>query len=109
MIPKCFQIHAADNVATLLDYADVGEVLVVNSAIGLPLFALNVIAIGHKIALTHVATGEPIIKFGVVIGRATRSIARGEWVHLHNCASNFDDRSAALDLHTGAANDTKYE
>jgi hypothetical protein len=50
-----------------------------------------------------------VVKFGVAIGRATRDIAVGQWVHLHNCASSFDQRSQTLELHTGAVTDTKYE
>ena len=40
---------------------------------------------------------------------ATREIEAGRWVHLHNLASSFDERSSSLDVHTGAATDTKYE
>ncbi|MGC4030381.1 MAG: SAF domain-containing protein [Tepidisphaeraceae bacterium] len=59
--------------------------------------------------MSDLAAGDPVIKFGVPIGRASRPIRRGEWVHLHNCDSNFDARSGTLDLHTGALTDTKYE
>ena len=61
---------------------------------------------GHKVALRDVAAGEAIIKFGVRIGHATKPIARGAWVHLHNLASDLDDRSGTLDLHSGAPTDT---
>jgi len=46
-----------------------------------------------------------VVKFGARIGRATRPIAAGEWVHLHNLASDLDERSGSLDLHTGAPGD----
>ncbi len=64
------------------------------------------IARGHKIALREIAANEAVIKFGVRIGHATRAIPRGAWVHLHNLASDLDERSGTLDLHSGAPTDT---
>jgi altronate hydrolase/altronate dehydratase small subunit len=46
------------------------------------------------------------MKFGVRIGHATEPIKRGGWVHLHNLASDLDERSGTLDLHSGAPSDT---
>jgi altronate hydrolase/altronate dehydratase small subunit len=68
--------------------------------------AVEPIARGHKIALRSLAEGEAVLKFGVRIGHASRAIAAGEWVHLQNLASDHDERSASLDLHTGAPTDT---
>ncbi|MEO8502788.1 MAG: altronate dehydratase family protein [Acidobacteriota bacterium] len=42
------------------------------------------IKIGHKVALRALSAGAPVIKFGHVIGVATREIAAGEHVHTHN-------------------------
>ena len=39
---------------------------------------------GHKIALTDIPQGAPIIKYGHTIGAASRSIRSGEYVHIHN-------------------------
>lgn len=36
---------------------------------------------GHKVALTAIGAGKPIIRYGQVIGYANRLINRGEWVH----------------------------
>jgi altronate hydrolase len=41
---------------------------------------------GHKVALRPHAAGEPIRRYGQIIGFATEAIAPGEWVHTHNCA-----------------------
>ena len=41
---------------------------------------------GHKVAIRPIATGEPIRRYGQIIGFATAPIAPGEWVHTHNCA-----------------------
>jgi hypothetical protein len=107
---RCFQIHASDNVATLLDDADGGSPLrVLGGATERSIEAREKIQLGHKIALRDIPPGETIVKFGVPIGHATREIPAGAWVHLHNCTSLFDARSQTLDVHTGAATDTKYE
>lgn len=39
----------------------------------------------HKVALTAIAKGEPILKYGQMIGVASQSIQPGEHVHSHNC------------------------
>ena len=41
---------------------------------------------GHKIATALIETGAPILKFGQIIGFASKPIAPGEWVHEHNVA-----------------------
>jgi altronate dehydratase small subunit len=108
---RCFRINPADNVATMLDDANaaggVANVLGGDGVISVEL--REPIALGHKVALRDIATGAPIIKFGVTIGRAFKDIRAGDWVHLQNCCSEFDERSGTLDLQTGAATDTKYE
>lgn len=42
------------------------------------------IGIGHKVARQAIGTGEPVRKYGQVIGFATEPIAEGDWVHSHN-------------------------
>ncbi len=104
---RAFQIAAADNVATLIDeLASPAAVEVLGGFGADPVGAREPIARGHKIALRDLAAGEPVLKFGVRIGHASRPILRGEWVHLHNLASDHDERSATLDLQTGAPTDT---
>ncbi|WP_423790772.1 UxaA family hydrolase [Microvirga solisilvae] len=39
---------------------------------------------GHKMAIAPVAQGEPILKFGQIIGFASKPVAPGEWLHEHN-------------------------
>lgn len=103
-----FRIRPQDTVATLLADAPAGPV-------GLrggdeeEIVLVEPIELGHKVALRDTREGESIVKYGVAIGIATRDIRRGEWVHLHNCRSAFDERSSTLDLHTGAASEIRYE
>ena len=88
-MPRAFQIQAEDNVATLMDDAAAGPVEILGASKS-TLAASEKIARGHKIALREIAANEPVIKFGVRIGRATQRIPRGAWVHLHNLASDLD-------------------
>jgi altronate hydrolase len=41
---------------------------------------------GHKLAVAHIAKGEPARKYNQIIGFATADIAPGEHVHTHNLA-----------------------
>lgn len=107
--PRCFKINSADNVATMLDDAEGGAVSVLGDVSQRSIELREPVKLGHKVALRDIPCGQAVVKFGVAIGRASRDIRAGEWVHLHNLASNFDQRSQTLDLHTGAATDTRYE
>ncbi|KMK66409.1 altronate dehydratase [Puniceibacterium sp. IMCC21224] len=51
---------------------------------------------GHKIARVAISSGQPIYKFGQVIGHATQDIVAGDHVHSHNCA--FSDHSRAYEI-----------
>ncbi len=105
---QCFQINPGDNTAVLLDDAAAGdEIGIVGGSATIVL--QQDIEYGHKIALGAIPAGAAVIKYGIGIGHSTQPIRAGEWVHLHNCASDYDERSATLDVHTGAVTDTVYE
>ncbi len=100
-----FRIHPADNVATLLGDGEHSVMLVGGGEV-----ALNQpVALGHKVALADIAEGDAVMKFGIPIGTAGIAIRKGDWVHLHNCASRFDERSGGFDVVTGAAKDMAYD
>ena len=42
------------------------------------------IPIGHKVALSALATGDTVIKYGEDIGRMSGSAKKGGHVHVHN-------------------------
>ena len=48
------------------------------------LVARQAVPIGHKVALTDLAAGDTVIKYGQDIGRMVGPAARGEHVHVHN-------------------------
>lgn len=45
------------------------------------------VPLGHKLALTDIAEGQDIIEYGQRVGVATRDIAKGAYVHVHNMRS----------------------
>jgi altronate dehydratase small subunit len=105
MSSRAFQLQTTDNVATLLDDASAGEIDILGACPD-KIHSVEKISRGHKIALRAISANEAVIKFGVRIGHATKPISRGAWVHLHNLASDLDERSGTLDLHSGAPTDT---
>ncbi len=84
--PRLLLLHAGDSVYVLRDQIAAGEmVMVAGTALAFP----QALGLGHKIARVAVAAGEPVLKYGAPIGRATRNIAPGDHVHLHNLASDY--------------------
>ncbi|TRY20127.1 altronate dehydratase [Tessaracoccus rhinocerotis] len=59
------------------------------------------VPVGHKVAVHDVAAGSPVIKYGHVIGYATRDIAVGDHVHSHNLT--YGDHGAPEHGATAAA------
>lgn len=76
MAPLFLRVHKRDNVAIVVkpEGAAAGD-----SEPGSPA-AREWIPQAHKIALTSFAPGDPIIRYGEVIGLADRVIAQGAWV-----------------------------
>ncbi|MEV8467650.1 UxaA family hydrolase [Fluviibacterium sp. DFM31] len=79
-------LHPADNVVVAIRAITEGESIKVG---GTRLVAPRDLGLGHKLALTAIAEGEDVTKYGAPIGRASRDIAPGEHVHLHNLASRY--------------------
>jgi len=80
------RLHPDDNVVVALADLPVGATIAVENAP--PPVTRAPIPFGHKVALRALAPGEPVRKYGEVIGRATASIAPGDHVHTHNLASS---------------------
>ncbi|MGC8469066.1 MAG: UxaA family hydrolase [Acetobacteraceae bacterium] len=80
MVAPVIRLHPEDGVViarlTLLPGTEV--------AAGLA--AAERIPAGHKVATRAHAPGEPIRRYGQIIGFATAPIAPGHHVHVHNCA-----------------------
>ena len=48
------------------------------------LTALEDIPRYHKVAVKPVPAGDAVLKYGEYVGRASRDIPAGAWVHVHN-------------------------
>ncbi|AMV27199.1 D-galactarate dehydratase [Gemmata sp. SH-PL17] len=53
------------------------------------------IGMGHKFAVVPIKEGDPIHKYGQVIGFAGRNVAPGEHVHVHNVTAGAFERDYA--------------
>ena len=77
-----------DNVATALRDLSAGEEIVVGVQEGsMRVRVGQAIAFGHKLAVVEIGTGENVLKYGEVIGRATQTIPKGCHAHVHNIES----------------------
>jgi altronate dehydratase small subunit len=81
-------IKRQDNVATAIRDIPAGK----TAAVGVEEESMDIkvsqdIPFGHKLALRPILSGEEILKYGTVIGRATQGIEPGEHVHVHNVES----------------------
>ena len=85
---QALAIHGRDNVAVALeDIAPGTNVRVAREGRMETLAVAEAIPLGHKIALRALAPGEPVVKYGEVIGVARIAIGPGVHVHVHNIAS----------------------
>jgi altronate hydrolase len=82
--PKVIVISARDNVATALEPLSPGQAIEVR---GGAVVVREAIANGHKVALSRIAAGDPVLKYGNPIGTAIIDIEAGAHVHIHNLAS----------------------
>lgn len=78
---KAIILKPGDDVAVLKANLESGTMLEHDSA---SVKLSRDILAGHKVALKPVKIGEPVRKYGQIIGFATRDIAPGEHVHVHN-------------------------
>jgi altronate hydrolase len=87
--PRTIRLSPDDNVAIAIDLVNQGA-----DAAGLT--ARERILRGHKMAVEPIREGEPIRKFGQIIGFAKNHIAPGEWVHEHNVGLHDFERDYAF-------------
>jgi altronate hydrolase len=62
--------------------------------------AVVTIPAGHKLSVRDIAQGEPVRRYNQIIGFATRAIAAGEHVHVHNIAMGEFERDYAFCVDT---------
>jgi altronate hydrolase len=76
--PRFLRLNAADNLVVSI------EPFLPGSAVE-GVTAISRVPKGHKMAVKAIGEGEPILKFGQIIGFATVPIRAGEHIHTHNC------------------------
>ncbi|OHB84981.1 MAG: hypothetical protein A2V98_25395 [Planctomycetes bacterium RBG_16_64_12] len=84
-------IHCDDNVANLIGPGKKGETVqcaVEGQAGKITVTLLDDIPPNHKFAPVDIRSGDAVIKYGLNIGRASRDIRKGQYVHVHNIESN---------------------
>lgn len=82
------KINPKDNVAVALRPLENGKNLEIA---GKKLCLLEDIPQGHKFSLDAVEPSEAVVKYGCPIGRATKKIEAGQWVHTHNLKTGLGD------------------
>jgi len=81
-------MNPADNVVTCVADIPQGSTVVYRKGNEkLTLIAEQSIPYCHKIALTDIAEGADVVKYGESLGVATRHIFRGHWVSHENLVS----------------------
>lgn len=84
-------VHPDDSVANLIGPGKRGQRVqcTVEGVDGTEVIGLlDDLPSNHKLARRDIEAGAPVIKYGLPIGKASRSIRRGEHVHTHNIESN---------------------
>lgn len=84
---RAIVLHATDNVCTLIDEGRAGDHCVLQGEGSGEITLLEDIPFGHKMCLRATAQGGKVIKYGQVIGHASRPLKVGEHVHIHNVES----------------------
>ncbi|HRE19883.1 MAG TPA: UxaA family hydrolase, partial [Rhabdaerophilum sp.] len=77
-LARTLRLHVSDNLLVALETIEPGTMLPEGIVAGAR------VPRGHKIAARAITGGEPILKFGQIIGFATTDIAPGTWLHEHN-------------------------
>ena len=82
-------INNRDNVATAVTNleAEAAITLLIGEE-RLTIELREAISLGHKFSITQIEANSAIIKYGEVIGYATKLIEAGEHVHVHNVLGN---------------------
>lgn len=94
--PRSIRLSPEDNVVIAVDQITPGA-----TASGTT--ASERVPRGHKMAITAIAEGEPVRKYGQIIGFASKPIAPGQWVHEHNVG--LHDFARDYRIGEGAKND----
>lgn len=85
---RVIRIHEKDNVAVTMDAVQKCSQVTVGSK---TIDVMENIGKGHKIATRDIPKDNEIIKYGYPIGKASKDIAKGSWVHNHNLKTGLGE------------------
>lgn len=85
---ELIRINPGDNVAVALADISKGSVKTVD---GVEITFLEEVKRGHKVAISDIKAGSPVIKYGFSIGNAQADIPKGSWVHTHNLKTGLGE------------------
>lgn len=74
--PRAIQVHPADNVAVVVNPGGLSAGTRLPSGLVLS----EDVPEAHKVALAALAAGEPVVRYGSIIGYASRPIPQGGWI-----------------------------
>ncbi len=94
--PRTIKVHESDNVAIVVNSFGLKPGTDLPDGTRLVEFVPQ----GHKVALTDIADGAPILRYGEVIGRAVGDIPRGAWVEESRVAMPVPPDLSALEKAT---------
>jgi len=84
---KILKIHSADNIVVALQDLQAGERVTLD---GIDYQLLEDIGAKHKFSAKNFQPDDPIIMYGVLVGKATRSIPAGCWINADNIVHYSD-------------------
>ncbi len=87
--PRSLRLNAKDNLVVAVDVIERGATVA-------GITATARVSRGHKMATARIAKGEPVLKFGQIIGFASEDILPGAHIHTHNCAFATFERDYAF-------------
>ena len=85
------RLHPDDDIAVAKVNLAAGQILTTSG--GASTVVQQTIPSGHKLALRAIAAGEPLRRYGQIIGAAGADIAPGEHVHTHNVTVHVFERA----------------
>ena len=87
--PRTLRLDPRDNIIVAVDPVQAGWAVQ-------GVTAMARIMRGHKMAVQPIGQGQPVLKFGQIIGFASEAIAPGSHVHTHNCSFAEFERDYAF-------------
>ena len=90
---SAIQLHPSDNVAIARVALSPGQELRLGNR---TIEILEPVPVGHKVAIAPITSGETVIRYGQVIGRALTPIEPGRHIHTHNLS--FEELAFAYEF-----------